>query len=546
MFSPQLKERISRVRSSEAYRALAVESAVWTALWTGLPVFPPRGEWPDERRRTDGGRPIDRRRSEESALPIVPREASVTKRATAKRWLTALLGAVVLAIVLAAASSASAFAGQPRPVFVDARVVAAGVAGASAVAPVGTFLPGGPIHDNAALAAFTQPGRVLDPTRIMVGSSSNFGAPRANADQAEGSFLSFDPSAEELLVPATFASAGDQAVALGGAVQMYSAQSPMWRNGFYNPTAVTADQTGVSNPLGLSINNAFGRLWPANAPYGLTGPGTSSIDDPDGRPLKGAPNTTTGGVYFGDLTGRQPTQIIPGALDKGAVGTAFLGRSPDGSGRAVFAVVVADGSIVQEHTAKALDGLAPAGTVQPLEDRSWSSDARTEDNPEHPERRLMPRLGAIVNYEPELVLYVSQPFDDSIRAIELGVGGPPGNEVFVPTKSHVLRDSALHQPVDLAPVEIETEDPNWASNTTMEEEGDFYVCNRGDNTIVRMRQDGTVVAVREVRVAGHSLGYARLNGIATSTDHSTIWVTYVGKLPGSSDREGGVLALPAF
>src|SRR2546426_520414 len=100
------------------------------------------------------------------------------------------------------------------------------------------------------------------------------------------------------------------ASALGGAVQLYTAQSPAFLNGFYNPAAVTADQASVSNPLDLSINNAFGRLWPANAPFGLDGPGTSTIDDPDGRPLKGAPNTTTGGVYFDGLTGRQPAQVI--------------------------------------------------------------------------------------------------------------------------------------------------------------------------------------------------------------------------------------------
>jgi len=451
------------------------------------------------------------------------------------------VGAIGLATLGGTSVSA---AGAEDPSFADGRVIAFGIPGASAVSPVGTFLPGGPIHDNPTLAAFTLPGRVLDPTRIVVGSSSNFGAPKANADQAEGSFLSIDPGGENLAVPATFASAGDQASALGGAVQMYSAQSPTWRNGFYNPTAVTANQTGVSNPLGMSINNAFGRLWPANAPYGLAGPGSSSIDDPDGRPLKGAPNTTTGGVYFGDLTGRQPFQIIPGALNKAAVGTAFLGRSPDGSGRAVFSVVVADGSIVQEHTAKALDGLAPAGTVQALANRSWNSE--TEDDAEHPELRVTPRLGAILNYEPTLILYVSQPFDDSIKAIDLAVGGPAGDQVFVPSTSRVIRSAALNQPVDLAPVEIETEASNWASNTTMEEETDFYVCNRGDNTIVRMRQNGSVVAVREVRVSGRSLGYARLNGIATSPDHSKIWVSYVGKLPGSSDREGGVLELTAF
>lgn len=54
--------------------------------------------------------------------------------------------------------------------FVSGRVVAVGILSASAVGPVGTFLPGGPIHDNPALAAFTEPGRVLDPARILVAS----------------------------------------------------------------------------------------------------------------------------------------------------------------------------------------------------------------------------------------------------------------------------------------------------------------------------------------------------------------------------------------
>jgi hypothetical protein len=423
---------------------------------------------------------------------------------------------------------------------VDARVIASGIPGACAVAPVGTFLPGGPIHDNPALAAFTAPGRVLDPTRVLVGSRSNFGAPKANADQAEGSLLSIDPSGAELAVPAGFAAAGDQASALGGAVQMYTAQSPSWRNGVYTPTAVTADQTGVSNPLGLSINNAFGRLWPANAPYGIAGPGTSSIDDPDGRPLKGAPNQRTGGVYLADVTGRQPAQIVPGALAKAAVGTAFLGRSPDGSGRAVFCVVVADGSLVQEHTAKALDGLAPARTVQPLTNRSGRGGRHGRDE------RLTPRLGAVVNYEPTLVLYVSQPFDDSVKAIGLAAGGPAGDEVFLPTTTRVLRSRDLRRPVDLAPVRVETEDPDWASNTTLEEGSDLYVCNAERATVVRMRQDGSTVAVRRIRARHRSLGNARLNGIATSADGARIWLTYVGRLPGSDDREGGVLELPAF
>src|SRR5262249_61216962 len=135
--------------------------------------------------------------------------------------------------------------------------------------------------------------------------------------------------------------------------------------------------------------------------------------DPTGIPLAHAPNPQTGGVYAGSLTPRQPAQIISGALERGAVGTAFLGHSPDGSGRAVFSVVVADGSIVQEHTAKALDGLAPADTISPLLARHSEED-EDDDRPD-----ALPRIGIILNYSPTRILYVSEPFQDSIVAIDL-------------------------------------------------------------------------------------------------------------------------------
>jgi hypothetical protein len=420
----------------------------------------------------------------------------------------------------------------------DARVVAINIPGASAVAPVGHFLPGGPIHDTPAFAAFTVPGRVLDPVRILVGARSNFGAPLASDVGQAGAFLSIDPRGPDILsVPQSFANSGAQASALGGRVQMYSANSPFWRNNVYNPWAVTGPYTGVSNPLGLSINNAFGRLWPVNAPFGQNGVGSSSILDPDGRPLNGAPNQATGGVYVGNLTPRQPTQIIPDALRMGAVGTAFLGRSPDGSGRAVFCVVTADGAIVQEHTAKALDGLASPGTVQPLLGRRWGP----------PHHGLEPRLGVIVHYNPVLKLFVSEPFTNTIAVIALMVTGGAPDQVFAPQSVSTISSDALNQPVDLAPAVIETEDPNWASNTTLEEDADFYVANRGDNTIVRMRQDGTVAAVGRVRLAqGQALGNGRLNGIAVSPDGGTIWVTVAGQLAGQGNVEGAVLELPAF
>jgi hypothetical protein len=442
---------------------------------------------------------------------------------------------------------------------IKARVVATNIPGASAIAQVGTFIPGPPIqfgqctlpHPIPGFSSgdFIKTGAVLDPNRILVGSQSNFGAPLAMGVGAEGSFLSIDPSGPGTLsVPPKFAQTGVQASTLGGAVQMFSANSPHWYNAVNNPGANTASYTGVSNPLGLSNNNAFGRLWPANAPFADSGVGSSSILDPDGLPLKGAPSPVIGGVYVGSLTNRnvvavpQQPQVIPGSLSTGAVGTAFLGPSMDGTCRAVFAVVTADGAIVQEHTAKGLDGIAPAGTVHPLLGRSWRP----------PNHKTEPRLGVLMNpYTATQFmawqLFVSEPFNNTIAVINLALFGNPLNQVFglrQPTSRSVSRISSpsLNLPVDLAPVQRDKDSVTWASNTTLDDGSDFYVANRGDNTIVRMSQDGSVIAVRGVDVPNGPLNNSSLNGIATSTDGKTIYVTVTGP----SDTHTAVLALPAF
>jgi hypothetical protein len=291
----------------------------------------------------------------------------------------------------------------------------------------------------------------------------------------------------------------------------------------------------VSNPLGLSINNAFGRIWPANSPYGLPGIGSSTILDPPGEPLAGAPNPTLiGGVYAGALTNRQP-QIIAGALNTGAIGTALLGRSPDGSTKAVFAVVCADGSLVQEHTLRGLDGLAPAGTVSAVLAGPWD---RGGNNDNHP----LPRAGVLLNYSPSRILYVSEVFTNSIAVLTLADNGV----VFQITGVNHFRPPELNEPIDLAPVVMETSDPNWASNTTLDVQSDFYVANRGDNSILRMRQDGTVVSRREVRLGGNPLGAMQLNGIATSPDGTRIWVTLSGPVHGMGNFKDAVMELPAF
>jgi hypothetical protein len=497
-----------------------------------------------------------------------PQLTAIRKFTTNLPGIIALVGGI--AIVDGDATWQAARAQAITVTSIDAQVIAVKIPGASAISQVGTFIPSQPLppppgqctlpHPIPTLfASYTNQGKVLDPNRILVGSQSNFGAPLAMGVGQEGSFLSIDPNQGALSVPPNFAESGVQASTPDGAVQMFSANSPNWYNGVNNFGASTAKYTGVSNPLGLSNNNAFGRLWPANAPFGDSGNGSSSILDPTGLPLKGAPNPVIGGVYVGDLTNRnvvffnpppppgfkQQPQVIPGTLNTGAVGTAFLGPSPDGTCKAVFSVITADGAIVQEHTLKGLDGIAPAGTVQPLIGRSWDP----------PNQGVEPRLGVLMNpYIPSTLLpsgvvkqlFVSEPFNNTIAVINLVVFGTAPNQVFGPLDpnnpvSRRISSPFLKLPVDLAAVQRDTDNINWASNTTLDDGSDFYVANRGNNTIVRMKQDGTVVAVRRVSV-DKSLDNASLNGIATSTDGSTIYVTFTGP----SQGQGGVLALPMF
>ena len=188
---------------------------------------------------------------------IVNRRARPADRKLIVNW----PGLMVLAAGIAVAASQVA---QAREIInVHARVVAVNIPGASAIAQVGKFLDNPPPACARPIPTlfpqFTQQGAVLDQSRILVGSQSNFGAPLAIGVGAEGSFLSIDPSGAAVLnVPPKFAQGGAQSSTLGGAVQMFSANSPNWLNAVNNAHANTAPYTGVSNPLGLSNNNAFG------------------------------------------------------------------------------------------------------------------------------------------------------------------------------------------------------------------------------------------------------------------------------------------------
>ena len=436
-----------------------------------------------------------------------------------------------------------------------AKVIAINIPSPSAISQVGIFLSDpnacadGPIPNL--FPAYIVPGAILDPSRILVCNKSNFGSPRAAHNGMEGSILSINPNAVHILkVPSRFAKSGTQASVLGGDVQMFTANSPSWLNSINNPHANTAIYAGVGNPLGLSNNNAFGRVWPASSPFGSRHAGTSSILDPTGLSINGAPNDLIGGVYLGTLTNRNRVttsteppvhpghqrQIIRGSLSTGAVGLAFLGSGPDATCKATFAIVTADGGIVQAQTAFGVDGIAPKGTIDRLLGKRWKHY-----------KDLFPRLGVLMNpYDlpPGVLrqLFISEPFTNTIAIVDLVAYTtiPDGyHTVFKMGSIRRLHSSALDIPIDLSPTKRNSDDSRWASNTTLDEDSDIYVANRGNNTIVRMDQKGHVVAIRKVHIQGEKK--YKINGIATSVDGTEIYVTFVKKC-----GQGGVAKLDAF
>ncbi|TIS96833.1 MAG: hypothetical protein E5W87_28630, partial [Mesorhizobium sp.] len=275
-----------------------------------------------------------------------------------------------------------AFAGDQTPNWrLNARVVAVGLPNVAGVREVGRFHVGGPIPGNPEFLMATREGRVLDPLRVLVAVGSNFGAARGDPALEVGTILSIDPRAGKsggtLIVPQDLTGKDGNA-----RVQLYTAQSERFLNRRYNAGARTARHAAASGPRYISINNAFGRPWIANAASGIIGEGSVTVVDPDGAPLANAPSREAGGVFAGRQTDREQTpkaqpsgwlgkllnyqasgQLTSGGLQTGALGTAFLGPSPDGSGFAVFAAVTADGSVVQIHVQDGVDGLAGPGTV---------------------------------------------------------------------------------------------------------------------------------------------------------------------------------------
>jgi hypothetical protein len=431
----------------------------------------------------------------------------------------ATIAAAAIVLQTVAFAGAAPFQAETLP----ARVVATGIPGAGAVMQVGTFQQGSPLRDNPTWVPFTAPGAVLHHDRVLVSSTSNFGAPLARADQNPGSILSLDVSAGPLEVPADFAAAGGQASALAGRIILFTANSPAFRNGINNSGAVTADEVAASLPLGISFNNGHGRPWLANAPSD-GGEGTITVLDADGRPLAGAPSSSAGGVFAGQRTNRSGDGG-PG-LTAGALATALITKSPDGSNRAVFLAALADGSVAQVHVEKGVDGLLPPGSFTPL-------PAVTRDAVESNRADDLTRVGMAFNWAPTRNVFVTDPLANRILVLDLSDDGT----LFAATK-RTIRSRRFNWPVDIAPAAVEIGTRNFCSNTTLGVGSDLYVLNRGDNSIVRMTREGRIIAHRRIAADVPEL---RASGIAASPDASTLWIT--GTTPGGG---GVLLEAPAF
>jgi len=422
-----------------------------------------------------------------------------------------------------------------------ASVVATGIPGAGAIAQAGTFHTGGPFAPGGVLAAASHP--VLDRTRLLVASTSNFGAPLARPLDAPGAILSLDVSHGVVNVPADFARpdlspptiATGQPYAVGGAVILYTAQSPAFLNGNNNASAVTADRPSVSLPLGISLNNGFGRPWFANAPAGVAGEGTISVTDPSGKPLANAPDPVAGGVFASYITNRQLNPPNPEqGLTTAAVATALATKSPELAipQRAVFFAALADGSVAQVHVQKGVDPLADAGSFSPIPLITTAAAESTAPN-------TATRVGMIFNWAPRRILYVSDPFANRILTLDISDEGTTPQTLFVASNARYLRSPFFDVPIDIAPAVPEVAARNFASNTTLGAGSDIYVLNRGNNSIVRITQTGSIVAIRQIEAAGVP-GF-RVNGLAVSEDARLIWVTAT-----TPARGGVVLQMPTF
>lgn len=239
--------------------------------------------------------------------------------------------------------------------------------------------------------------------------------------------------------------------------------------------------------------------------------------------------------WLGKLMNYQASgQLTSGGMQTGALGTAFLGRSPDGSGFAVFAAVTADGSVVQIHVQDGVDGLAGPGTVS-TGLGTVSTGHGIGDDPGV--------IGVAFKWNPDRALYIADPGRDRLVLLEL----EDDRRHFAVARSRTISLPEFDRPVDVAAAIPEIANPQFSSHTTLAGGSDLFVANRGDGSLLRLSQDGRLLARATIEIPGLGpLGPDRLRAIATSADAQHIWITIGGEVPGFPGLEGALVEVGVF
>lgn len=409
--------------------------------------------------------------------------------------------------------------------------------GLSGIRQIAPFHAGGAIPSNPAFLIETLEGGVLNPDRLLVSSASNYGLDLYNRQMLPGAILSLDVSRGQYAVPKNFAAQDKKA--LDGKVILYSAQNRDYINGYYNSNAITRDLPNVSNPTYISINNAFGRPWQSNSPFGIDGAGLVSVSDPDGKPFANAPSIESGGVFFGDMSNRvrgdyqtnttlrfwlpgnvartNRHQYIAGHLNTGSISTTFLGISPDSTNFAVFAAVGADGSVSQIHVQDGVDGLIEKAVIKP-------------------HRKDGTLAGTVFRWVPDFGLYITDFYGDRIALLSLTTD----EHIYRAKGVSYITSPEIQRPVDIAAAIPEIANPRFSSNTTLAGTSDLYVANR-NGTLLRIDQKGKILAKVKVKTDYRNSLNGEIKSISTSYDAQTIFVGMEGK----RDRDF-IVKIPAF
>ncbi|MBD2729709.1 hypothetical protein H6G96_26175 [Nostoc sp. FACHB-892] len=451
--------------------------------------------------------------------------------------LVGLFAFIVLVTRVQAATIISQFETDTVPTYErKADLLVTDIYGLSGIRQVGPFHAGGAIPSNPKFLIETL-GGVLDPERLLVGSASNYGLDLYNQQMLPGAILSLEVSRGQYAVPENFAAQDKKA--LDGKVILYSAQNRDYINGYYNSNAVTRDIPNVSNPTYISINNAFGRPWQANSPFGIDGAGLISVSDPNGKPFANAPSIESGGVFFGDMSNRvhgdyqtntnlrfwlpgniarkNRHQYIAGHLNTGSISTTFLGNSPDSTNFAVFAAVGADGSVSQIHVQDGVDGLIKKAVIKPhQEDGTFA--------------------GTVFRWIPDFGLFITDFYGDRIALLSLMTD----EYVYRAKGVSYITSPEIQRPVDIAAVIPEIANPRFSSNTTLAGTSDLYVANK-NGTLLRMDQRGKILAKVKVKTDYQNSLNGEIKSISTSYDAQTIFIGMEGQR-----NHDFIVKIPAF